>query len=255
VAALLEARNIHLHFGGVAALLDLNVDIREGEILGLIGPNGSGKTTFINLLTKIYSPDTGTITFNGERIEHLPTHQITKKGIARTFQNLRVFKNVSVLDNILIGGHRLIGTNMVNIFLKPYQHVREEKKAREKAMRLLEVVRLSHKAKELAKNLPYGEQRRLELARALATEPLLLLLDEPTAGMNPKESQEMIVLLKEINLMGKTLFIIEHNMRMIMNVSHRILVLNAGATICEGTPAEVQKNERVQEIYLGKEET
>lgn len=252
---LLEAKEITLSFGGLRALNGVTVTIDEGEILGMIGPNGSGKTTFINVLTKIYSPEKGWIKFNGDRIDHLKPHEITGKGIARTFQNLRIFKNISALDNVIIGRHLFIQTNVFNIFSNPFNFIREERAAKTKAMELLDIVGLNRKSQELAKNLTYADQRRLELARALATEPLLLLLDEPTAGMNTKEIEEMISLLKQINKMGKTVFIIEHNMRMIMSVSSRILVLNAGMKICEGSPYEVQKDQQVQEIYLGKGES
>jgi branched-chain amino acid transport system ATP-binding protein len=218
VALLLEAKDIVLNFGGLRALDGISITIREREILGMIGPNGSGKTTFINVLTKIYSPEEGWIKLRGERIDHLSTHEIAGKGIARTFQNLRIFKNISVLNNVIIGFHRLLKTNALNIFFRPFNFIQEETAAKTKAMGLLETVGLELKAQELAKNLPYGEQRRLELARALATEPTLLLLDEPTAGMNPKESRGMISLLKEINKTGKTIFMIEHNMRTVMTV-------------------------------------
>jgi len=254
MAPLLEAKGVSVYFGGVAALADLSMTIDKGEILGVIGPNGSGKTTFINVLTKMYVANEGTIDFKGERIDHLPPHQITDKGIARTFQNLRIFKNLSVLDNVIIGAHRHIRTNFFSLFLRPGHHLSEERKARRQAMELLELMGLSRKVHELAKNLPYGEQRRLEMARALATEPDLLLLDEPTAGMNPGESMAMIDLLRTVNQRA-TLLIIEHNMKMIMNLAQRLVVLNAGQIIFEGTPIQVQKNERVQEIYLGKEET
>jgi len=254
VAPLLEAKGVSVYFGGVAALADLSMTIEKGEILGVIGPNGSGKTTFINVLTKMYVADEGSIDFKGERIDHLAPHQITDKGIARTFQNLRIFKNLSVLDNVIIGAHRHIQTNFFSLFLRPGHHLSEERKARRQAMELLELVGLARKVNELAKNLPYGEQRRLELARALATEPDLLLLDEPTAGMNPNESLAMIDLLRAVNQRA-TLLIIEHNMKMIMNLAQRLVVLNAGQIIFEGTPTQVQQNERVQEIYLGKEET
>jgi len=250
-----EAKDITLKFGGLTALDRLTVTINEGEILGLIGSNGSGKTTFINVLTGIYSSETGSVMLKGERIDHLSTHKIAEKGIARTFQNLRIFGNLTVLDNVVIGRHYLMKTNIVSIFLRPVKHFKIEREAKKKAIELLDFLGLAHKSNAIAKNLPYGEQRRLELARALATDPCLLLLDEPTAGMNPRECLTMIGLLKEINNIGKTLIIIEHNMRMVMNVSDRILVLNAGKSICEGNPLEVQKDRRVQECYLGKEET
>lgn len=252
---LLEAKNVCLSFGGLKALDEISLRIKNGEIVGMIGPNGSGKTTFINVLTRIYSPISGRVFFKGQEIEHLPIHRITEIGIARTFQNLRIFKNVTVLDNVLIGYHRKIDTNIFNVMLRPFNARKKDDVARTKAMELLKSVGLDHKAKEYAKNLPYGELRRLEVARALATDPTLLLLDEPTAGMNPKENGDMIELLKKINLAGISIFIIEHNMKTMMNVANRIVVLNAGRLIFEGTPAEVQKNERVQEIYLGKEET
>jgi branched-chain amino acid transport system ATP-binding protein len=252
--ALLETDRVWKKFGGVTAVQDIALSIEQGEILGMIGPNGSGKTSFINLLSGIYRPDQGRITFAGEDITELPAHVITKKGIARTFQNLRVFPNISVLDNLLIGRHCRVNTSLANIYLNPFLSRKREKEAEERVIELLEWVHLGDRRKELAKNLPYGEQRLLEICLALASEPQLLLLDEPCAGMNPVEMDTLAAFLKNLRDKGTTLFIIEHNMRFIMAIAERIVVLDAGAKFREGTPAEIQNDKEVQRIYLGEEE-
>ena len=252
--ALLETDRVWKKFGGVTAVQDIALSIEKGEILGMIGPNGSGKTSFINLLSGIYRPDKGRILFSGEDITELPAHLITKKGIARTFQNLRVFPNISVLDNLLIGRHCRVNTSLANIYLNPFLSRKREKEAEDCVIELLEWVHLGDRRKELAKNLPYGEQRLLEICRALASEPLLLLLDEPCAGMNPVEMDTLAAFLKNLRQRGTTLFIIEHNMRFIMSIAERIVVLDAGTKFREGTPGQIQKDKEVQRIYLGEEE-
>lgn len=252
--ALLETDRVWKKFGGVTAVQDIALSLEKGEILGMIGPNGSGKTSFINLLSGIYRPDKGRILFSGEDITELPAHLITKKGIARTFQNLRVFPNISVLDNLLIGRHCRVNTSLANIYLNPFLSRKREKEAEDRVIELLEWVHLGDRRKELAKNLPYGEQRLLEICRALASEPLLLLLDEPCAGMNPVEMDTLAAFLKNLRERGTTLFIIEHNMRFIMSIAERIVVLDAGTKFREGTPGQIQQDKEVQRIYLGEEE-
>ena len=252
--ALLETDRVWKKFGGVTAVQDIALSLEKGEILGMIGPNGSGKTSFINLLSGIYRPDKGRILFSGEDITELPAHLITKKGIARTFQNLRVFPNISVLDNLLIGRHCRVNTSLANIYLNPFLSRKREKEAEDRVIELLQWVHLGDRRKELAKNLPYGEQRLLEICRALASEPLLLLLDEPCAGMNPVEMDTLAAFLKNLRERGTTLFIIEHNMRFIMSIAERIVVLDAGTKFREGTPGQIQKDKEVQRIYLGEEE-
>jgi branched-chain amino acid transport system ATP-binding protein len=252
--ALLETDKVWKRFGGVTAVQDIALSIEKGEILGMIGPNGSGKTSFINLLSGIYRPDKGRITFAGEDITELPAYAITKKGIARTFQNLRVFPNISVLDNLLIGRHCRVNNSLANVYLNPFLSRKREKEAEDRVIELLEWVHLGDRRKELAKNLPYGEQRLLEICRALASEPQLLLLDEPCAGMNPVEMDTLAAFLKNLRDKGTTLFIIEHNMRFIMAIAERIVVLDAGAKFREGTPVQIQNDKEVQRIYLGEEE-
>jgi len=252
--ALLETDRVWKKFGGVTAVQDIALSLEKGEILGMIGPNGSGKTSFINLLSGITRPDKGRILFSGEDITELPAHLITKKGIARTFQNLRVFPNISVLDNLLIGRHCRVNTSLANIYLNPFLSRKREKEAEDRVIELLEWVHLGDRRKELAKNLPYGEQRLLEICRALASEPLLLLLDEPCAGMNPVEMDTLAAFLKNLRERGTTLFIIEHNMRFIMSIAERIVVLDAGTKFREGTPGQIQQDKEVQRIYLGEEE-
>ncbi|MFH1140004.1 MAG: ABC transporter ATP-binding protein [Pseudomonadota bacterium] len=254
MSALLQVRNVTVRFGGLAAVSGLSLEVGQGEIVGLIGPNGSGKTTCLNVLSKIYNPDEGKLIFKGRDITRLRTHQISAQGIARTFQNLRIFKSISCLENVLIGRHHLLKTNLFTVFFRPFKSRNEERQARTKALALLQMVGLEKYAWDLAQSLPYGAQRRLEIARALASEPELVLLDEPNAGMNPSESLELIQLIEKIREIGKTVLIIEHNMKLIMSVSDRIVVLNSGSKLFEGTPAEVQASREVQEIYLGREE-
>ena len=251
---LLETRQLMKHFGGIMAVNEISLSIGKGEILGMIGPNGSGKSTFVNLLTGIYTPDKGQTLFKDRDITRLPVHRITEIGIARTFQNLRIFQNISVMTNILIGRHSQIRNSLWDVYLRPLSAWKWEKAAREKAMEFLELAHLTDRGNELAKNLPYGEQRLLEICRALASEPELLLLDEPCAGMNPVEMDTLAEFIKRIKASGTTVFIIEHNMRFIMSVAERIVVLNMGKKFKEGSPLEIQSDSGVQSIYLGEEE-
>jgi len=251
---LLETRHLMKHFGGIMAVSEISLSIERGEILGMIGPNGSGKSTFVNLLTGIYKPDKGQTIFKNQDITTLPVHRITEIGIARTFQNLRVFQNISVMTNILIGRHAQIQNSLWDVYLRPLSAWKREKAAREKALEFLALANLTDRKDELAKNLPYGEQRLLEICRALASEPELLLLDEPCAGMNPVEMDTLAAFIQKIKTAGTTVFIIEHNMRFIMSVAERIVVLNMGKKFKEGTPSEIQSDSGVQSIYLGEEE-
>jgi ABC-type branched-subunit amino acid transport system ATPase component len=251
---LLKSEKVDKKFGGIYAVDSLSVSISEGEIVAMIGPNGSGKTTFINLLSGIYRCDAGRVLFKGQDITGIRPHQIILKGIVRTFQNLRIFKNMSILENVLIGAHSLVQYSLIDVYLRPLKKIKSEKKVNENAIRCLSLVNLHDRREDLARNLPYGKQRMLEIARALVSDPLLILLDEPTAGMNPKEVVDLCLFLKKIRNMGHTLFIIEHNMRAVMSISDRIVVLNAGAKLKEGKPEEIKNDPEVQELYLGKEE-
>jgi branched-chain amino acid transport system ATP-binding protein len=251
---LLKANGVSMHFGGVQAVVDLSLTVEEGQIFGIIGPNGSGKTTFFNVLTGIYRPTGGTFTFKGQDITAWPPHRIASHGIARTFQNIRLFRNTSVLDNVLVGGHCHVGATLWDVLLQSRAKHEAEAKARKRSEELLRFVGLEGKAGEFAANLAYGEQRRVELARALGNQPDLLLLDEPTAGMSDSEAREIMELIREIRQMGVTILLIEHNMKVMMGTAEWIVALDAGHKIAEGPPREIQYNEKVIQAYLGEEE-
>lgn len=254
MSELLKTSGVSKVFGGLKAVSNFDMEINEGELIGLIGPNGAGKTTAFNLLTGVYQPTTGMIDFNGKSIIGLKPYEITGRGIARTFQNIRLFSELTVLDNVKIAYDIHANCSLIESVLRVGRYLKEEKDIEQKSLDLLKIFKLDDKAYEVAKNLPYGAQRRLEIARALATKPKLLLLDEPAAGMNPQETQELMNMIRWIRKeFGLTILLIEHDMSLVMGICERIYVLEYGSIIASGTPDEIKTNPEVIKAYLGGE--
>ncbi|MFJ3958085.1 ABC transporter ATP-binding protein [Arthrobacter sp. NPDC090010] len=251
---LVQVENLTMKFGGLTALDKVTFDINRGEILGLIGPNGAGKTTCFNAMTGVYKPTSGTVKLEGKPLNGLPQHKITRRGLARTFQNIRLFGEMTALENVVVGLDARHKTSVGGALLRLPTHVREEKSAIERGMALLEFVGIADHAQYLSRHLPYGYQRRLEIARALATDPKLLCLDEPAAGFNPAEKEELMALIRTIRDDGYTVLLIEHDMKLVMGVTDRIVVLEFGKKIADAVPKEIREDPKVVAAYLGEPE-
>lgn len=250
--SLLSIKNVTMRFGGLQALTDVNIQVNENDLVAIIGPNGAGKTTLFNTITGIYEPTEGEVKLNDQKISNLGPNSITELGIARTFQNIRLFKDLTVIDNIKIARHTRIKYNFFDAIFRTKKFKLEEEKVHQESLELLKLFKLDHKINLLAKNLPYGEQRKLEMARALATNPKVLLLDEPAAGMNPSETKELSDLIRFIRSHFKlAVILIEHDMKLVMEIAEKIFVLDYGNLIASGNAKEIQENKRVIEAYLG----
>ncbi|MFA6505920.1 MAG: ABC transporter ATP-binding protein [Treponemataceae bacterium] len=252
--SLLTVNNITKRFDGLVAVDDVSIRVDEGEIVSVIGPNGAGKTTFFNMLTGIYPVTTGEIIFDGKALHNLTPQEIVERGMARTFQNLRLFADMRVIENVLLGFHTKVKYGFLDTLLRTPRYRKEERELHTEAIEILRSIGLESKIDSYATNLPYGDQKRLEIARAIATKARLLLLDEPAAGMNPQESEELLQFIQSLKKRGYTIVLIEHDMSVVMKISDRIYVLDHGRLIAEGTPEQIGKNKAVIDAYLGKEE-